>query len=142
MVPEGRNTAASLPNRPATRSCKALVVGSSAFCSSPTSAPAIILRMPEEGRVEVSLDRSTNAFDVIVNAPANFRHGTCSDCQGQEGVQERPMDSSALQVAVALRQNYLAGASCALLAHSNNLIARQKNRGNRRTAISGISWKP
>src|SRR5436190_21189830 len=84
MVPEGRNTAASLPNRPATRSCKAFVVESSAF-SSPTSASAIILRMPQKGRVEESLDRSTNAFDVIMSVPAEFRHGTCSDGRGQEG---------------------------------------------------------
>ena len=73
MVPEGRNTAASLPRSAATRSCRALVVGSSPFCSSPTSASAMALRMPGEGRVAVSLKRSMSLLDVIGGAPGDRR---------------------------------------------------------------------
>src|SRR5437016_2539595 len=68
MVPDGRKTAASLPSRSATRACNALVVGSSAFCSSPTSASAIALRMAAEGRVDVSLERSTSLLACIAGA--------------------------------------------------------------------------
>ena len=69
MVPEGRNTAASLPSSAATRSCNALVVGSSAFCSSPTSASAMALRIAGEGRVAVSLKRSMSLLDAIGSTP-------------------------------------------------------------------------
>ena len=54
IVPEGRNTAASWPRSAATRSSSSVVVGSSRFCSSPTSAAAIAARIPLLGRVWVS----------------------------------------------------------------------------------------
>src|SRR6478609_10509251 len=58
IVPEGRKSAASLPVSSATNSCSALTVGSVRNCSSPTSASAIALRIPADGRVAVSLERS------------------------------------------------------------------------------------
>jgi hypothetical protein len=54
IVPLGRNTAASCPSRSATRSHSAITVGSSSFCSSPTSASAIARRISGVGRVWVS----------------------------------------------------------------------------------------
>ncbi len=54
MVPEGRNTAASLPSSAATRSHSASVVGSSSFCSSPTTARRTDSRMANVGLVFVS----------------------------------------------------------------------------------------
>ncbi len=58
MEPVGVNSAASNPNRPATRSSSASTVGSSPYTSSPTSASAIARRMPAVGRVTVSERRS------------------------------------------------------------------------------------
>ena len=55
IVPVGSQSAASFPSRSATRSCRRMMVGSSPFCSSPTSAAAIAARMPGVGRVSVSL---------------------------------------------------------------------------------------
>ncbi len=55
MVPDGRNTAASLPSSSATISQSRLTVGSSIFCSSPTSASLMKRRMSAVGRVTVSL---------------------------------------------------------------------------------------
>ncbi len=52
--PVGVNSAASLPNRPATRSCSACTVGSSSYTSSPTSASAMARRIAGVGRVRVS----------------------------------------------------------------------------------------
>ena len=69
IVPEGRNTAASCPSRAATMSCSRLVVGSSNFCSSPTSASAIAWRIAGEGLVTVSLKRSTR-ISVTGRGPA------------------------------------------------------------------------
>jgi hypothetical protein len=60
MVPEGRNTAASLPRSSATISWRWFTVGSSPFCSSPTSASHMNRRMAGVGRVTVSLKRSTS----------------------------------------------------------------------------------
>ena len=57
MVPDGMNTAASLPSKSATRSHSKFTVGSSPICSSPTSARAIASRMPRVGRVWVSDSR-------------------------------------------------------------------------------------
>ena len=57
MVPEGMNTAASLPSRSATRSHRRLTVGSSPICSSPTSALAIASRIAGVGLVCVSDSR-------------------------------------------------------------------------------------
>ena len=54
IVPEGRNTAASSPSSSATRAHSAFTVGSSNFCSSPTSASAIARRISGVGRVCVS----------------------------------------------------------------------------------------
>jgi hypothetical protein len=54
MVPLGRKTAASWPSRSATRSQRALTVGSANDCSSPTSASAIARRIAGVGRVWVS----------------------------------------------------------------------------------------
>src|SRR5262245_6169970 len=58
MVAEGRKMLAALPSNAATCTCKALVVGSSPRCSSPTTAWAIACRMPGVGWVTVSLYRS------------------------------------------------------------------------------------
>ena len=55
MVAEGRKMLAALPSKEATCVCKALVVGSSPRCSSPTAAWAIACRMPGVGWVTVSL---------------------------------------------------------------------------------------
>ena len=49
MVPDGMNTAASLPSRSATRSHSRFTVGSSPICSSPTSARAIASRIAGVG---------------------------------------------------------------------------------------------
>src|SRR5438477_466925 len=57
MVPDGMNTAASLPSKSATRSHSKFTVGSSPICSSPTSARVIASRMPCVGRVWVSDSR-------------------------------------------------------------------------------------
>jgi hypothetical protein len=57
MVPDGMNTAASLPSRLATRSHSAVTVGSSPICSSPHSAYAICARIAGVGRVWVSDSR-------------------------------------------------------------------------------------
>ena len=54
IVPLGRNTAASKPSSSATRAHSALTVGSSNYCSSPTSAAAIASRISAVGRVCVS----------------------------------------------------------------------------------------
>ena len=56
--PVGVNNAASCPNSAATRSWRALTVGSSPYTSSPTSAAAIAARISSVGRVTVSLRRS------------------------------------------------------------------------------------
>jgi len=58
IVPEGMNTAASLPSSAATRSHRALTVGSSNAASSPQSAFAIACRMAGVGRVLVSDPKS------------------------------------------------------------------------------------
>ena len=55
IVPEGRNTADSLPRRSATISHRRFTLGSSRRCSSPTGARAIASRMARVGRVWVSL---------------------------------------------------------------------------------------
>ena len=59
IVPDGRNSAASLPSSSATIAWRRLTVGSSRFCSSPTSASAMARRIAGVGRVTVSLNRST-----------------------------------------------------------------------------------
>ena len=69
IVPVGRKTAASMPRRSATRSQSALTVGSSNFCSSPTSASAIARRIAGTGRVWVSEERSTNALIAAASPP-------------------------------------------------------------------------
>ena len=58
IVPLGRNSDASMPNRLATSSWSRLTDGSSPYWSSPTSASAIARRMPSTGRVTVSERRS------------------------------------------------------------------------------------
>src|SRR5688572_24343621 len=58
MVPDGTQSAASLPSNAATRSCSALTVGSSPNWSSPTGAAAIAARMASVGFVTVSDRRS------------------------------------------------------------------------------------
>ena len=55
MVPDGRNSAASLPSSSATIEQSSRTVGSSLRCSSPTSAFAMASRIAREGRVWVSL---------------------------------------------------------------------------------------
>gem|GEM_PF-5520374 len=64
IVPEGRKTAVSWPSRPATISWRRLVVGSSNFCSSPTSASTIAWRIAGDGLVRVSLKRSTRIWGI------------------------------------------------------------------------------
>src|SRR5438309_10981087 len=59
MVPDGTNSAASFPTRSAKASWRALIVGSSPYTSSPTSASAMALRISGVGRVTVSERRST-----------------------------------------------------------------------------------
>src|SRR5680860_611182 len=61
MTPEATKSAASFPRSAATRSWRRLMVGSSTYTSSPTSASAMARRMPAEGRVTVSLRRSMGA---------------------------------------------------------------------------------
>ena len=58
IVAVGTKSAASWPSSAAARSCSAFTVGSSRFCSSPTSAAAIAARIPSVGRVAVSERRS------------------------------------------------------------------------------------
>src|SRR6266849_1272176 len=66
MVPEGRKTAASLPRRSATISWSRFTVGSSPFCSSPTSASHMKRRMSGVGLVRVSLKRSITMEPPLV----------------------------------------------------------------------------
>ena len=68
MVPEGRNSAASLPSSSATMSCSRLTVGSSNCCSSPTSASHMKRRMAGRGAgdgvaEEVDRDGGYGSFD-------------------------------------------------------------------------------
>ncbi len=67
MLPEGTNSAASLPSSAAARSSSKLMVGSSPNTSSPTSAAAIAWRMPADGLVTVSLRRSMKAGEGRVD---------------------------------------------------------------------------
>ncbi len=55
IVPEGRKTAASLPSSSQVIRWSSVVVGSSPFCSSPTSAAHMNWRISREGRLAVSL---------------------------------------------------------------------------------------
>src|SRR5690242_5347516 len=59
IVPDGRNTAASLPSSAALRSHSSQIVGSEPICSSPTSASIIASFIPRDGLVCVSDDRLT-----------------------------------------------------------------------------------
>src|SRR6185312_5175444 len=59
IVPLGTNRAASLPIMAAARCSSLFTVGSSPYTSSPTSASAIAARIAAEGRVTVSLRKST-----------------------------------------------------------------------------------
>src|SRR5438034_331651 len=84
IVPEGTNSAASLPSRAATRSSRRLTVGSSWKTSSPTSAACMAARMAGVGRVTVSLRRSmySGMFLPSVVEPLHTRlvadgHGLC-----------------------------------------------------------------
>src|SRR5579864_2538071 len=60
IVADGRYQACSLPSSAATRSCSAFTDGSSSFCSSPTGARSMNWRIPSDGLVAVSLERSMN----------------------------------------------------------------------------------
>ncbi len=55
LVPEGRNIALSLPKSSATIAQRRRTVGSSSFCSSPTSAAIMNRRISAVGFVLVSL---------------------------------------------------------------------------------------
>src|SRR5271166_1926425 len=68
MVPLGTNNAASRPKISAARLSSRLMVGSSAYTSSPTSASNMARRMAGEGLVTVSLRRSMtgSALEVCV----------------------------------------------------------------------------
>src|SRR5262245_30950148 len=68
IVPDGTNSARSLPSRSATRVSSALTVGSSPYTSSPTSALAIASRMPRDGRVTVSDRRSRTSMAANLTA--------------------------------------------------------------------------
>src|SRR5579883_2391314 len=70
IVAEGTKRAASLPRRAATRSWRALTVGSSCFCSSPTGACIMNARISVDGRVAVSLERS-----ISVATGSSLREG-------------------------------------------------------------------
>ena len=61
IVAVGTNTASSCPSSAAPRSSSAMTVGSSRFCSSPTTASAIAARMAAVGWVTVSERRSITA---------------------------------------------------------------------------------
>src|SRR5262249_18372306 len=78
MVAEGRKMLASLPSNAATCACKALVVGSSPRCSSPTTAWAMACRMPGVGCVTVSLYRSI-MLNVLLRCGRDetFQHDQC-----------------------------------------------------------------
>ena len=58
IVAVGKKSAASCPSSSAIRRCSSFVVGSSRYCSSPTSAAAIAARIPAVGFVSVSERRS------------------------------------------------------------------------------------
>ena len=58
IVPVGSQSAASLPNSPATCSCRRLMVGSSPYWSSPDLGAGHGLPHPGDGRVTVSDRRS------------------------------------------------------------------------------------
>ncbi len=60
MVPEGTNKPASFPSMVAAISCSLLMVGSSPYTSSPTTAFAIASRIAGVGWVTVSDRRSMN----------------------------------------------------------------------------------
>ena len=62
IVPVGSHSAASLPSNSAMRACRRLVLGSSPYWSSPTSAAAMAARMAPVGRVTVSERRSIGRF--------------------------------------------------------------------------------
>src|SRR5690554_2598315 len=84
MVPLGRNKAASLPSRSATRAVNALTLGSSPSCSSPTGACAMACRIAWQGRVEVSLTRSTRRAGI---APETGESGETTG-DGVDGMDE------------------------------------------------------
>src|SRR5690349_15625422 len=73
MVPDGTNTAASLPSNSATRSSRRLTVGSSRKTSSPTSAACMAARMAAVGFVTVSLRRSINDSGMMVSWDVQVR---------------------------------------------------------------------
>src|SRR5437870_5170204 len=89
MVPDGRNTAASLPRSSATISFRRLTVGSSSFCSSPTSASHTKRRMSAVGRVTVSLDRYLTS-DTVTRPTADMRRFVCEAEVGDEQKLEDP----------------------------------------------------
>ncbi len=63
IVAVGRNTASSWPRSAAARCSSSSTVGSSRFCSSPTTAFAIAWRMPGDGWLSVSERRSITSAD-------------------------------------------------------------------------------
>src|SRR5262245_28707456 len=69
MWPEGTNSAASFPSRPAASSCRRLTLGSSPNWSSPTGASAIARRIAADGRVTVSERRSIASVAGAYFAP-------------------------------------------------------------------------
>src|SRR5579875_1594483 len=99
MVPEGRNTAASLPISAAMRSHSALMVGSSPCCSSPTSASIIAAFMAGLGRVWVSEYRlirtgtegrkgggaQPGRLDAVARSPGGRGRGAGLDLALREG---------------------------------------------------------
>ena len=58
IVPDGTNSAASMPSSSAARRSRRSTVGSSPYTSSPTSASAMARRISGVGRVTVSERRS------------------------------------------------------------------------------------
>src|SRR3954470_1290162 len=96
IVPLGRNSAASWPSSSATRSWRALTVGSSPRCSSATSAVAIARRMPSLGFVWVSERRlmlTRSAYDPRVELSCRIGLGCMS-----LSVEGRPPEERAIQV--------------------------------------------
>src|ERR1051326_2281422 len=65
IVPEGRNTALSLPKSSATISQSLMTVGSWSFCSSPTAAAIMNRRISAVGLVLLSLKRSMSFVGIM-----------------------------------------------------------------------------
>src|SRR5262245_41093040 len=91
-VPDGMNSAASLPSIDAIRSCSALTVGSSPNTSSPSGAAIIASRIAGVGRVTVSLRRSMVAVIFAPRATSTppDSPGKCGPAWERPGARPEP----------------------------------------------------